>query len=264
MRVRCFNESGDLFLSSPQPIEYGTPQGSVLGPLIFLLFNNDLHLHLQFTNCILFADDTTIYSTCHDLRHLTWCVREDLRTISDWFKANKLTLNLNKSVCILFGNSNTARSLCLNELNQLGIPVADHIQFLGILLDENLNWTYHYNHVMFKIKHNLNLLKQGGNLLTTYAKKILYYGHIYSHLSYGISIWGPMLQQSQKKKLQKLQNKCFNLRRISTHEKSVSNKLLPINELIQLELSKIGYKTLTGTLLEMVLKTIQTDQNQNK
>ena len=184
MRVRCVSESDDLVLSNSQPIEYGTPQGSVLGLLIFLIFNNDLHLHLQYSNCILFADDTTIYTTHHDLRHLTWCIWEDLMTISDWFKANKLTLNLNKSVCILFGNSKSERSSCQKELNNLELPIAYHTKFLGIYLDEHLNWTYQYNHVMFKVKRNLNLLKQGGGFLNTYAKKVLYYGHIYSHLSY--------------------------------------------------------------------------------
>ena len=67
MRVKCLTASGLFYYSECVDIEFGTPQGSILGPLIFLLFNNDLHLHLSFSSCILFADDTTIYCTHKDL-----------------------------------------------------------------------------------------------------------------------------------------------------------------------------------------------------
>ena len=70
MRVKCLGESGEPVFSDLQRIEYGIPQGSVLGLLIFLIFNNDLHLHLSYCNCILFADDTTLYASYKDLRHL--------------------------------------------------------------------------------------------------------------------------------------------------------------------------------------------------
>ena len=62
MQVKCITAEGTKF-SDLKPVEFGTPQGLVLGPLIFLIFNNDLHLHIMYSNCILFADDTTLYST---------------------------------------------------------------------------------------------------------------------------------------------------------------------------------------------------------
>ena len=80
MRIKCTTLNGVVY-SELQQVEIGTPQGSVLGPLIFLLFNNDLHLHLLYSNCILFADDATMYATQKDLRHLTWCIWEDLHVI---------------------------------------------------------------------------------------------------------------------------------------------------------------------------------------
>ena len=83
--------------SSKYTVTFGAPQGSVLGPLLFLLFTNDLHKHLVNCECILFADDTTIYM-CHDnLNYINFCIEQDLLIISDWFKANSLTLNLTKS-----------------------------------------------------------------------------------------------------------------------------------------------------------------------
>ena len=170
MRVKCVGENGITEFSDFKSIKFGTPQASVLGPLIFLIFNNDLHQHLLYSNCILFVDDTTIYSTHCDLRHLTWCIQEDLETITDWFKANKLTFNLEKSACILFHkNKQGAKSPGLNEI---GLPQTDYVKFLGVFLDENLSWNYQYNHVVLKIKRNMTMLKWTENLLNTFAKKI--------------------------------------------------------------------------------------------
>ena len=261
MRVKCSTADG-LIYSDYKPIEFGTPQGSVLGPLIFLIFNNDLNLHLQFCHSILFADDTTIYSTHKDMRHLTWCIWEDLKTISDWFKANKLTLNIGKSVCMLF--SNKMNNKCPEALSLEGfkLPFVSKTKFLGVIIDDKLSWTPHYQHVVLKIKRNLHLLRQSQNLLSLHAKKVLYYGHIFSHLTYCISTWGPMLQSSQLKKLQKLQNKCINLidqNKYGIYEKANRNQILTVNELIELELCKIGYKFVNKLLPIKVHEALLTD-----
>ena len=87
------------------------PQGSCLGPLIFLIFTNDLNQHLQHSSSILFADDTTLYKTHRNLNYLEWCIQDDMQTLTDWFKANKLTLNLDKTVCILFQQNGPKKEL---------------------------------------------------------------------------------------------------------------------------------------------------------
>ncbi len=81
--------------------EYGVPQGSVLGPLCFIMATNDLALTLKKCNSILFADDTTVYVTNKNLRQLTQNMKHDLEILVDWFKANKLTLNLGKTSFVL-------------------------------------------------------------------------------------------------------------------------------------------------------------------
>ena len=181
MRVKNVGPEGFVY-SDTMPCNIGTPQGSVLGPLIFLLFNNDLHLHLSYSNSILFADDTTICATHKDIRHLTWCIQEDLKTLSDWFKANKLTLNVSKSVCMLFSRKNKKTW----EYEFPGLTIDNAVlhkvsitKFLGVYIDENLSWTEHYNKVISKMRRNLVLLKNGKNLLSLHAKKLLYYGHIF-------------------------------------------------------------------------------------
>ena len=83
------NTNDGIMYSKPYDIEYGTPQGSCLGPLLFLVFTNDLHLHLLYSNCILFADDTTIFYSGKSIRYIEWCIQEDLKILQDWFQANK-------------------------------------------------------------------------------------------------------------------------------------------------------------------------------
>ena len=83
-------------------VEYGTPQGSCLGPLLFLVFVNDLHRNLELCYDIQFADDTTIYKGHRNMRYLKWCIETDLKNVSNWFRANKLTLNVSKSVYMIF------------------------------------------------------------------------------------------------------------------------------------------------------------------
>ena len=103
MRVKCnVASSGKLEYSNYMNVSYGTPQGSCLGPLIFLIFTNDLHRHLVYSSAILFADDTTLHKTHRNLTYLKWCLEDDLSSLSDWFAANKLTLNFGQNcMCII-------------------------------------------------------------------------------------------------------------------------------------------------------------------
>ena len=112
IRVKCqVASSGKLEYSDYQTVNYGTPQGSCLGPLIFLIFTNDLNQHLNHCASILFADDTTLYKTHRNLNYLKWCIQDDMLTLSDWFKANKLTLNLEKTISLLFQQSGSCKEL---------------------------------------------------------------------------------------------------------------------------------------------------------
>ena len=108
LRVRCCaGYESELACSSLYDVEYGAPQGSCLGPLLFLLFTNDLYRNLEYCNAILFADDATVYKGHRNLNYLKWCLETDLAKLVDWFKANKLTLNINKTVYTLSGAKKT-------------------------------------------------------------------------------------------------------------------------------------------------------------
>ena len=110
-------EGGDEY-SKNYPVEYGAPQGSVLGPLLFLIFTNDLYMHLENCGCILFADDTTIYISHENLTYINHCIENDLSIVSDWFKANLLSLNPNKTVAMRFLHKKPKGQIGNNKLSE--------------------------------------------------------------------------------------------------------------------------------------------------
>ena len=110
IRTKCTVAStGKTEYSEYKAIKFGTPQGSCLGPSIFIIFTNDLHKQLQHCNSILFADDTTLYKSHRNLKYLNWCIEDDMETIVKWFQVNKLTLNIEKNSLFTLPETRTIR-----------------------------------------------------------------------------------------------------------------------------------------------------------
>ena len=121
----------------------------------------------------------------------------------DWFKANLLTINLDKTECLMFHNSNCNSPLKLElELGDHTIRNSDQVRFLGLWIDNKLQWSMHTNTLLMKLKQNTNLLKIGNKFLNKASKKLVYYAHIYSHIIYRILVWGNMIDTATKNKVQ--------------------------------------------------------------
>ncbi len=124
-------------------ITCGVPQGSVLGPLLFLIYMNDLPTCLNFTSTVLFADDTTIYASSDNIIDLYRIVNLDLDNLVDWFRSNKLALNTSKTTFMLFTNS---RNIPVNQVIKIDTDVIERkncCKFLGLLIDDKLSWSEH-------------------------------------------------------------------------------------------------------------------------
>ena len=106
MRAKCTTGLSNSELSQTYKTEFGIPQGSCLGPLLFIIFCNDLNIHLTYLSCIQFADDTTLYGSSKSLRLLQCEIEHDLAVITDCFRGNKLTLNADKTICVIFSPKN--------------------------------------------------------------------------------------------------------------------------------------------------------------
>ena len=240
--------------SNEYKVEYGMPQGSCLRPLIFLIFCNDLNLHLTHMQCIQFADDTTLYLGHPNQTQLKKMIEYDLETLQDWFRANKLTLNVEKSVCLVF-NENMSKNDDMNlTMSGQKIPLQKETKFLGVWIDNNLKWDRHATEIINRIKLRQCLLKCGVNFLTTHAKMVLFFAQMQCIFSYGIGAWGNMINQSQCIKLQKTQNQCVRLIEQAQNAEEVRKKynILSINELTTLENYKLWYKEQPGILLKQM------------
>ena len=259
MRTKCVTTGNSkTILSDYNPVEYGTPQGSCLGPLLFLIFSNDLYLHVEYCKIILFADDTTIYVTEKNNNYAKACLEHDLQNIVDWFRANSLTLNLEKSAVVNFNPNPAPLSL---KIDKVPLPDVTTIKFLGVWLDNKLNWDTHINKLCIKINQNLNFLKMGKNMLNESTKLNLYYAQIHSHITYSIMIWGNMMSKCQLDRLQKHQNKCVRLvtNGLANTETYKKLKILNITSLVQLENYKHGYKLNNNLLPIPVAKSCTSD-----
>ena len=191
LRCKCKTDGRDEY-SENYPVEYGAPQGSVLSLFLFLIFTNDLYMHLENCGCILFADDTTIYMSHENLTYINHCIENNLSIVSDWFKANLLTLNPNKTVAMSFLHKKPKGKLVSINLANTMIRFVKETKFLGIWLDENLNWSTHTSKLITRLKRNTYLLSNHHNFLDTFTLKLIYHAQIQSHLNYGLILWGNM------------------------------------------------------------------------
>lgn len=193
-------------------IEYGVPQGSILGPLLFLIFINDLPNISTFFKYLLFADDTNLVASHYDLKELTTQINLELVKISQWFNINKLALNLEKTNFIYFHIRNKVNNPLLDpiKINDTILTQKSSIKFLGIIVDEHLNWKNHIVELSNKLSKNLNLIRHIKYLLDSNALQKLYFTLIHSYLTYCTIIWGNTYK-SNINKLQILQNKSIRL-----------------------------------------------------
>ena len=259
MRVKCRTAcSSETAVSENFPIEFGTSQGSCLGPLIFLIFVNDMSLHVSDVELVQFADDTTLIFGHRNRHYLKYCVERELEHLQDWFYANKLTLNVDKSVYMLFEKNNTNCDIRISVCNK-EIPRCTSAKFLGTWLDDKLNWKTHVSKLLSKLKSGLGMMRRSNKFLTSKAKRTLYFGQVHSNLSYGISIWGPMLKRSQLQEIFAVQQKCVNL--IGGTTPFVRYKIPTVFELVRLEQCKLGYKLCKGLLPAGLRRVMLSDHN---
>ena len=178
-------------VSTTLPIVCGVPQGSVLGPLLFLIYVNDLASVSKVLKFYLFADDTSIYFDSNDLFTLQKVVNRELRKVKKWLDANRLSLNIPKTNFVIFHSKpkNLNEPIRIKFGSKL-LTRIESIKYLGILVDSTLTWKPQISELSKKLARTCGIFFKIRHYVTPETLKLLYYSLFYSFLSYGITIWG--------------------------------------------------------------------------
>ena len=195
-------------LSPSLPIEYGVPQGSLLGPLLFVIYINDLPSCLKNTHISMYADDTVIYCSGANPKEIKKALQEDLERVVTWMDINRLILNKEKTKGILFGTRQRLEAVANFYITISGtnVEMVSKFTYLGVTLDEELKWKIHAEDVHKKVSKRLGLLRRIRSTLTLQAAQAVYKCIIEPIFSYADTAWGE-LPESSITSLQRLQNR---------------------------------------------------------
>ena len=172
-------------------ISHGVPQGSILGPILFLIYINDIVNASNLLKFILFADDTCIFSSAHSLQDLISTTNLELSKVQKWISLNKLTLNINKTHSILFHRNKVLPQIIPDiKIGPDSIKYLDSTKFLGLYIDSQLNWKKHINHINNKLNKQCGIIYLTRHCFNKKALKQIYHSLIYPHLTYCQIVWG--------------------------------------------------------------------------
>ena len=178
-RTQSVNVNGTY--SDTVDLSLGVPQGSVLGPLLFIVFINDLPSVVYFCKIVLYADDTALFFADRNIQTIQTALQEDLNAMGEWFSLNRLLVNCDKTTVMLFGSEkHLARSqgLSLFLLGKL-LELSNTVKYLGLTFVASMDWHEHINNISNKVTHRLNLLGRIQKYLDRDTSKLL---HIYCNI----------------------------------------------------------------------------------
>ena len=190
------------------PVTLGVPQGSILGPLLFNLFINDIPDVVTTCKICLYADDTAIFYPSNNVKHIESILNYELSGLATWFQTNRLTLNVTKTKWMLFGTANRlkqAQSLTV-EIDQEIIERVHTFKYLGMYLDSHLSFNEHIDKVCSKVSQRIGLLRRLRHCLTFSIADMLYKTMILPIFDYCDTVWGTCGATKQRQ-LQILQNR---------------------------------------------------------
>ena len=239
-----------------ESISCGVPQGSILGPLLFLIFVNDFP-QSTLLDPIMFADDTNLFYSNKNITSLFEVVNKELVNINIWFQANKLSLNANKTKYVPIPQAkqkknNIPLNLPILKINQIEIKREQSPKFLGVIVDENLNWKCHTDLLLNEISINVGILYKASKLLNFKCLKNIYFALIHSYINYA----NTALASSYKTGLKKILLKEKHAVRIIFHENQLTHTRPLLKKLNALNVYQINLYQVSSFMYQIKNGTI--------
>ena len=240
------------FHSNPLPMKYGVPQGSVLGPLLFLIYINDLRNSIR--HCIVhhFADDTNLLYSSKNLKTIQNKINQDLKSLCTWLRANKISLNASKTELIVFRDPRKKLTMDMKiKIDGKKLIPCSSVKILGVYLDCHLNWHIHRTELSTKLSRATGMLSKIRYYVNKATLNMVYYGIFSSLLIYGSQIWGQ--KNAVTGKLQTLQNKALRIMHFQPARTTAtplfkSSNILKIDDYVNLQNFLLAYRSLKGLL----------------
>ena len=195
-------------VSSEQTMTCGIPQGSSLGPVLFLIYINDLPNCSSALSFRIFADDTNVFTSARDLKTLKKIVNSELKKVKIWCDVNRLSINFSKTNLMIIKSpkkkddqvniNNESADGTINVLQR-----KQKIKYLGVLLDETISFNHHISYICTRIERNNGIMSKLRHYLTLLQVTQIYYSLIYPYISYAILAWG----SAYKTHIDKIQTK---------------------------------------------------------
>ena len=181
-------------------------------------------------------------NSAKNIKFLKYSLEHDLSLLMDWYKANKLSLNVNKRVLLQFWPGEKQFNI---EIDGMTISNSKYTRFLGVYVDVCLTWKEHTNILYTRLLNNKKLLLNAKNLLPESCLLKVYYAHIYSHIMYGLRVWGTMCPKALQNSLYRLQQECVKIiqrrQKDDINQAFKTHKIICLPDLINLQQEKLDY-----------------------